>query len=104
MAALVFGAIDQETANAVGAHLSECDLLLAADGGYADIEARFLGSDPGREPVKSEALANGGGVRALVCGSATLRPLPNSGPVQLITLVGSLAPSTILQFSRVSPS
>jgi hypothetical protein len=54
-----------ETANAAGAHLSECDLLLAGDdGGHADIEARFLGSDLGRELVNSEALANGGGVRA----------------------------------------
>jgi hypothetical protein len=32
MAALVVGEIDQETANATGAHLSEGDLFLAAKG------------------------------------------------------------------------
>jgi hypothetical protein len=40
MAAVIIGAIDQETANAGGAHFSEDDLLLAAKGRHAGMKAR----------------------------------------------------------------
>jgi hypothetical protein len=38
MVTLVVGAIDQETTNASGAHLSEGDFLLAGEGGHVPIK------------------------------------------------------------------
>jgi hypothetical protein len=48
MVTLVVGAIDQETTNASGAHLSEGDFLLAGEGGHVPIKPQVLfgvGSD-----------------------------------------------------------
>jgi hypothetical protein len=44
MAALVIRAIDQETANASGAHLSERDLLLAGELGHAPLKRSVIAS------------------------------------------------------------
>ena len=63
MGALVVRAVDQETANASGAHLCEGDLLLAGDLGHTPLK---------RGP---ESLSN----RPIVCARSASEPLPIAG-------------------------
>jgi hypothetical protein len=57
MAALVIRAIDQQTANADGAHLGEGDFVLAGEGGHAPLKRGLKGEsncliDWGQHPTK----------------------------------------------------